>query len=214
MEAIPTITPRSHDPLIDRFMPHADVKERHEVLVQAPPEIVFDVARTTDMQSNTIVRGLVWLRAKLLRATPPQRDRARGLVEETRALGWGVLAERPTELVMGAVTQPWQANVQFRAIPPDEFLTFDEPGLVKIVWTLEAEPVDPTITRFRTETRVLATDDDARARFRKYWRRFGIGIVLIRLLLLPVIRREAERRARVLRDPASWSRERRFDSPV
>ena len=68
--------------------------------------------------------------------------------------------------------------------------------MVKIAWTLEVEPLAPARTRFRTQTRVVATDDAARRKFRRYWRMFGMGIVLIRLLLLPAVRREAERRAR------------------
>jgi hypothetical protein len=65
---------------------------------------------------------------------------------------------------------------------------------VKIVWTLEAEPLGLALTRFRTETRVLATDEEARRKFRSYWRWARFGIVLIRLLMLPSLRREAERR--------------------
>ena len=44
------------------------------------------------------------------------------------AIGWGVLAEVPgREIVMGAVTQPWLADVVFRPIPPEEFASFHEP---------------------------------------------------------------------------------------
>jgi hypothetical protein len=53
--------------------------------------------------------------------------------------------------------------------------------------------VGPALTRFRTETRALATDAGARAKFDRYWRRFGIGIHLIRWFMLPSIRRAAER---------------------
>ena len=60
-----------------------------------------------------------------------------------RAMGWGVLAEIPgREIVMGAVTQPWEADVVFRPLPSAEFAAFAEPGFVKIVWTLRADPVD------------------------------------------------------------------------
>jgi hypothetical protein len=38
----------------------------------------------------------------------------------------------------------------------------------------------------------VATDDQARTKFRRYWRLFGIGIVMIRRLLLPALRRQAE----------------------
>jgi hypothetical protein len=100
---------------------------------------------------------------------------------------------------MGAVTRPWEANVRFTAVEPERFADFAAPGLVKIVWTLEAEPLGAALTRLRTETRVQPTDPEARRRFRRYWRWFGRGIVLIRWLLLPAIRREAERRFRSTR---------------
>jgi hypothetical protein len=184
------------DRLIERFIPQADHGARHETLVRAPADLVFDVAWNFDMQSHPLIRAIFRLREKILRAEPAPRA-ARGLVAETTSLGWGMLAHRPgRELVMGAVTRPWEANVVFTAIPPDQFAAFAEPGLVKIVWTLVAESLGPVLTRFRTETRVLATDEAARKQFRRYWRVFGLGIVLVRLLLLPRIRREAERRHR------------------
>jgi hypothetical protein len=44
-----------------------------------------------------------------------------------------VLADVPErEVVVGAVTKPWEANVTFRALPPDQFAGFAEPGFVKI----------------------------------------------------------------------------------
>jgi hypothetical protein len=179
-------------------MPVADVTERHETLVHAPAAIVMDVAKTFDMQSVPLIRAIIWMRGKILGATPLPARRPQGLVAETLGLGWGVLAERPgRELVVGAVTQPWQADVKFTAVAPDRFAAFAEPDLVKIVWTLEAEPLGPKLTRFRTETRVQATDGAAWKRFRRYWRWAGVGMVLIRWLLLPRLRREAEGRAAI-----------------
>jgi hypothetical protein len=183
--------------LIERFMPQADFVECHETVVRAPADTVFDVAQQFDLQSIPLVHAIFWLRARLLgAATPPADLFARGLVAETTAAGWAILAERPgRELVVGSVTQPWEGDVVFAPVAPERFLKFTQPDRVKIVWTLEAEPLSPELTRFRTETRVLATDDGARWKFRRYWRWAGIGIVLIRWLLLPALRREAERRA-------------------
>lgn len=183
--------------LIDRFMPQADVTERHETLVRAPADVVFDVAQTFDLQSIPLVRAIFWLRAKILGvAEMPAHLFEKGLVAETQALGWRILAARPgRELVAGSVTQPWQGDVIFTPVEPDRFATYSAPDMVKIVWTLEAEPLGPALSRFRTETRVLATDEAARTKFGRYWRWAGLGIVLIRWLLLPALRREAERRA-------------------
>ncbi len=187
--------------LIERFLPHADITERHEVIIRAPADLVFDVAENFNLRSIPLIRAIFWLRAKLLGGAPPSAELfEKGLVAETKALGWGVLAQRPgRELVMGGVTQPWKADVTFTAVPEDRFLAFAEPDLVKIVWTLEAEPLGDSLTRFRHETRVVATDEAARQKFRRYWRVFGIGIVMIRWLLLPALRREAERRSRLIR---------------
>jgi hypothetical protein len=119
------------------------------------------------------------------------------------ALGWHVLHEEPgREIVVGAVTQPWEANVVFRGLAPDEFKAFHAPNCVKIVWTLRVDPVGPAETLFRTETRVVATDPTARARFRWYWARFSPGIVLIRQVLLRQLKADAERHVPGLAQPA------------
>jgi len=181
---------------IDRFLPRADIAEDHAITVRAPAALVFEVAEGLELESIPLVRALFRLRAILMGSTAPVAPRA-GLAAMTRAIGWGELARTPgRELVCGAVTQPWLADVAFRAVPAERFLEFAEPGLVKIVWTLEAEPRGDAATRFRSRTRALATDDDARRRFARYWRWARFGIVGIRWLLLPAVRREAERRYR------------------
>jgi len=178
---------------IERFTPAWDVRTYHEMIVQAPANTVFAVAEHFDLQSSPVVRAIFWLRGKILGASNQPPRRPVGLVEETKSLGWGELTRRPgRELVMGAVTQPWVADVKFTAVPPDDFLGYAEPGHVKIVWTLEAVPIEPTLTLFRTETRVRATDLAARQTFMKYWRFARFGIELIRWLHLPALRRAAE----------------------
>jgi hypothetical protein len=185
-----------HERLIERFAPEALVREKHEILVRAPAEVVLDVAETFDLLSLRAVFAIFWLRAKMLGARPPRRGDLKGLVAATSEMGWRELGRRPgREVVMGAAVQPWLPEPVFKPVPPDLFLSYAEPEHVKIVWTLEAEPVDASRTRFRTETRVQPTDEPARKRFRRYWRFAGYGIVLIRYLLLPAVRREAERRA-------------------
>jgi hypothetical protein len=121
--------------------------------------------------------------------------RPQGILEEMQALGWGLLAEQRGRLVIcGARCQPWLANVTFSALNADDFRAYAEPGQVKIAWTLETDELGSALTRFAQETRAVATDEAARARFLRYWRWARFGIVSIRLLLLPAIRRAAERR--------------------
>lgn len=182
---------------LDRFMPQPDIRERHETLVRAPADIVCDVALHFDLQSIPLVRAIFWLRGKLMGAASAGPRVPQGFIAEVMGLGWGVLAHRQgREIVMGAAVQPWQADVTFRPIPAEQFAEFAEPDLVKIAWTLEAEPLGHDMSRFASETRALATDAAARTRFLRYWRWARFGIVAIRWLMLPAVRREAERRFR------------------
>jgi hypothetical protein len=129
-------------------------------------------------------------------------DTAR-LLAKTQWLGWGVLAHVPDrEFVVGAATKPWEAHVIFRSPPPDQFAADNEPGYVKIVWTRRAEPISETESRFRTDTRVVATDAGAREKLRRYWSLLLPGIIVIRWAMLEPLKREAERRARRDAKPA------------
>jgi hypothetical protein len=180
---------------LDRFIAHPDVEERFETTIRAPAALVMEVATDFDMQSIGMVKAVFWLRAKLMRARRIATRKPQGILEETRSLGWGLLAEQPGRLlVCGALCQPWMADVKFSAVAPGEFATCAVPDRVKIAWSLEAEEVRPAVTRLAQETRAVATDEQARTKFRRYWRWARLGIVTIRSLLLPAIRRTAERR--------------------
>ena len=187
------------DELLDRFMPVYDVVERHQIFVAAPAAIVVAAAKDQDLMQSPLTRAIFKTRELALGASP---DKAlpRGLLATVRSLGWGVLAEQPDrEIVVGAVTQPWEANVTFRSLPPDQFAAYNEPGDVKIVWTLRADPVGKHHSVFMTETRAVATDPTARDRFRRYWALASPGIAAIRWLSLKPLKQEAERRARAPR---------------
>jgi hypothetical protein len=128
-------------------------------------------------------------------------------VAETLGQGWGVLAEAPDrEIIIGSYTQPWHEHVEFRPAPSGRVrcvpAAFREPGYVKIVWTLAAEPAGPGESLFITRTRVAATDPHSRTKFRRYWAPISAGIILIRYAGLPLVKKEAERRASRLRAEA------------
>lgn len=181
--------------LLERFIPKPDIRERFETTIHAPATVVMQVAAEFDMQSLPAVKAILRLRELLLGAEGYSRRRPQGILEETKSLGWGVLDEQPGRFVIcGAKCQPWLANVAFSTLRPEEFASFSEPDQVKIAWTLEAEAVSCDTTRFGQETRAVATDPDARRKFKRYWRWARFGIIAIRLLMLPAVRRAAERR--------------------
>lgn len=186
------------DPLLDHFIPTFDVRELHEATIAAPAAITYQAALDMDIHDSRLVSAIFRGRELLMHSASTARE-PQPLLQETLALGWGVLAEEPGhEIVIGAVTRPWEANVRFESVPAEGFAAFDEPGYVKIVWTLVAEPLGDGMSKFRTETRVATTDASARARFRRYWAVMSPGIALIRRQSLGLVRREAEARYRTL----------------
>lgn len=184
-------------PLLDRFIPNPDLQSRYKTVVRAPAALVLETAQTFDVRTTPLVRAIFWLRARILGAKAAAPDWSHGFVQVMLRMGWGILAEEPNRwFVAGTVCRPWLADVVMTPIPPAEFAAYSQPDQVKIIWTLETESLGEAHSRFATETRAVGTDGQAQAKFRRYFHRFGAGMVMIRLLLLPAVRREAERRWR------------------
>jgi hypothetical protein len=187
--------PDERDLTLDEFMPAYDIVERHHIRVHAPAEITFAAATDLDLMQSPIARTIFKGRELILGSEPDTVPRPRGLLAFMKSIGWGVLSEVPgRQIVMGAVTQPWEANVAFRPLPPSDFLDFDRPGFVKIAWTLRVDRVSATESIFRTETRAMPTDVTARRKFRRYWALLSPGIIVIRWAMLEPLKIEAERR--------------------
>jgi hypothetical protein len=188
----------SQGSLLERFMPAYEVDERHEIQVHAPVEYTFAAARAMDVNRSPLARAIFAVRTLPSRLRgEPARQSSTPLLDETLAIGWRILAETPDrEVVVGAVTQPWRAEVKFRGLDPDAFARFTEPGYARIAWTLEAIPLGPTTSLFRSRTRVSTTDPRSRTLFRRYWAVVSPGVRLIRLEALRLVRADAERRFR------------------
>ena len=180
--------------LLDDYVPTSDVRGRHEILVHAPASLVMDVAQTFPMESIWLVRTLFRVRAWVLGSSAPAMANPAGLVEQLTGGGWQKLAESPGRyLIAGALCRPWEADPGFTPVGMQSFIEFSQPDRVKIAWTLETTELSPELTRFASETRAVATDEQSQRKFKRYWRKFGAGIILIRLILLPAVRRRAEK---------------------
>ena len=182
--------PGESDTLLDELMPVYDIVERHHIRVDAAAEQTLAAATGMDLSASPISRAIFKAREVTLGGHGEHAGRPVGLLALMKSLGWGVLAEEPgREIVMGAVTRPWEANVVFQPLPAETFRRFNEPGYVKIAWTLRADPLTVKTSVFRTETRAIATDAFAARKFRNYWAMVSPGVWLIRRLSLRTVRR-------------------------
>lgn len=182
------------DALLDRFMPVYEAVQRHSRRMAAPTEVVL-AACELDLSQSMIAQSLFKTRAWFMGTRPRSSSEARGLLIEMKRLGWRVLADVPgREIVIGAVTQPWMADVVFHGVLPEELAAFNQPDFVKIAGTLRADPIESGGSVLQTETRVMTTNSSARRKFRKYWSLIFPGVFLIRLVLMDMAKRDAEQR--------------------
>jgi hypothetical protein len=181
---------------LDAFLPDFEVRDAHRRKVQAPADVVFGAAHQVSLVDSRLARTIFGLRElpeRLRGRHIPHRERT-PLLEEVRTLGWSELAREPgRHVVLGAVTQPWRADVEFRGLPLEEFRSFSEPGYAKIVWSIEVEPLAATSSLLHTETRVSTTDESSRQKFRRYWSLLSPGVILIRFEMLRLIKAAAEK---------------------
>ncbi len=184
------------DSQLENLIPVFDVVERFKLPIAAPAKQTFTAACNLDLLEPRFIRAIFRIRRMALGSQEQESRRRLGLVNQAKAWGWNALAEQPgREIVFGAATQPWIANPVFRGIAPEEFRTFQEPGFVKIAWTLRADPTGKRSSVATTETRAVATDEAARAMFRWYWALVSPGTALIRLIALRRVKRELEHTA-------------------
>jgi hypothetical protein len=195
--------PEALDPLLDGFMPLYDIVERHHVRVEAPADVTLAAARELDLLDSPLARAIFRGRELMFGADPAPPPAGGGLLKAALSIGWGILADHEgREIVLGSATKPWEPNPVFRDLIPRDFAAFAEPGYVKIAFTIRADPIDGSSSIFRTETRAIATDAGARARFRRYWAMVSPGVALIRYTMLAPVKREAERRVAAAAAPA------------
>jgi hypothetical protein len=178
---------------LDEFLPDYEVNEIHSTRVAAPPGAVMAAMRSLTAREVPVLVGLMALRTvpALLRGRR-RRPREGTILEGFLRGGFVMLADRPDELVVGAVGRFWRASGEVRRVSADEFAAFREPGYAKAAFNMHAQPAPGGGTLLTTETRIQATDDHARRSFRRYWLLIHPGSAAIRRAWLRAIGRRAE----------------------
>lgn len=182
--------------LIQKYLPDFEYREYRATLVAVPPEKAYQTMRSLDLNDSWLIRAIFATRRFLygIFSKPKQTTNSAGfgsLVEWALTLGWSVLEEVPNrELVVGALTKPWEADVVFQGLSGPDFVAYNEPGFAKIAWNIAVQEEKPGVTQLSSETRVALTDQVARHKFRYYWLLFNPGIRFIRWLALRMVERD------------------------
>ena len=171
---------------LDEFLPEFHFNEVHSALVAASPERTLAAAREVTASEMPVVRALMAVR-RLGRNASHRGPVVDGMLHN----GFVVLADRPDELVLGVAGRFWALDSGITRIAAEEFERFDAPDHAKAVMDFHVQPT-PGGCLLSTETRIKATDGDARRSFGRYWRIIHPGSALIRRVWLRAVRRRAE----------------------
>ncbi|MCX5203695.1 hypothetical protein OG897_19835 [Streptomyces sp. NBC_00237] len=165
--------------LIDHYMPKWHFREQHWVAVSAPREEVLRAAREMTWREAPVARFfLAFTRNKL---------QADGRVLDDFAMGGDTVLElSDNELLYGGIGS--QAGPVRPDLPmPEVFRDYAEPGCTKVGFNMHYS--DGILT---TETRILATDEQTRRNFGRYWFLIRIPSGIIRIALLSAIKRRVD----------------------
>ena len=175
-------------PALDDVMPRFDVRMRQSVKVHASKAAVFRAVEhlhTTDMRLATLLgRIRSSIAPRQLDVIPPERP----FFEAMGETGWVVVARDDDHAIYGLVGRFWWRDFGLRFVTVDEYLRFREPGYAKIAFELRCEPASNGV-RLVAETRVVTTDEEARRKFKRYWRLIALGArVTVRSMLKGIVR--------------------------
>ncbi|HEV8629075.1 MAG TPA: hypothetical protein VGV61_02075 [Thermoanaerobaculia bacterium] len=196
--------PRSH---LDAIVPTWQFGEHHEIRVHADAarvEAAIRAVRPDEIRFFLLLTGIrnpqrAWRRQQA-NILAPQGELP--LLTIALRSGFLLLADEPgRELVFGTIVVAPPALARLpaaelarlrAAFTAERFIALTAPGYAKAVMNFRLADEGGGWTLLSTETRVFATDDQARRRFAAYWRLIYPGSALIRHMWLDAIRRRAE----------------------
>ena len=187
----------AHD-VIDGALPVYDVVLTEHLVVNAPPETVFRVAKELDFLTVrsplvTVLMAARMLPAKLLGRSVEAPQALRLAADPSVLPGWLSLGEVPDrELAFGAIGKFWQADIEWLDVPIEQFADFAEPGWGKIACHLLVRPDGPGRSVLTYECRTGTTDLTSRAMMTRYWWLIRPFVGYVLRAVVRTIRRNAE----------------------
>ncbi|HEX9893457.1 MAG TPA: hypothetical protein VGA78_06015 [Gemmatimonadales bacterium] len=179
---------------LDDLVPRYQFHERHQVATVASCARAYQALLNVTAGEITFFRTLTWIRrlgrpgAESILNPPADAP----LLKVATRSGFMLLAnQEDREIVLGTVVLMPPGGR--RPENPDQFTTLSEPGYGKAALNFHWEPTGTGGCIVTTETRVFATDPEARRTFGKYWRVIYPGSALIRRMWLRAVKRRAER---------------------
>ena len=179
---------------IDDYMSHYQFSEFHNVHIDAPPEIVYQITCRLDLRQSFLIKTLFWLRGFYGRARPTDSSPGLEITLEdlTKKAGFILLDQIPNEeMVLARVGRFWRPSGGIITMPADQVKDFNQNGFAKAICNFGVQREENGGTILSTETRIQTYGNMAKVLFRMYWLIVRPFSGLIRILMLKEISRQS-----------------------
>jgi hypothetical protein len=181
--------------LIDEITPIYQFRERHSVIVAAPPQRVLAAVKAVTADEIALFQAFTAIR-RFGTAGPESILNAPGrqpILDVATRSGFVLLADTDREVVVGTiVSAPAGYRSRLGHLDAHWFRSVADSGVVTATMSFHAMPHEQTSTNLVTETRVFATDQVGLRRFTWYWRTIFPGSWILRVTWLKAIAHRAE----------------------
>jgi hypothetical protein len=169
--------------LIDKYLRDYHFHKLHQIEIHAQPQDIFTAIDNTDFYQSKVISLLFTLRRLPSNFFSPEGYSKVGIMELEEKAG--------EESLLGAIFNP----LGFKPVnvTPDEFREFDDKGYVKVVMNLHVSRIDEKRSLLSTESRVYYTSRKALLVFTPYWLLLNRFIGLVRIVMLRMLKQEAEK---------------------
>ena len=172
--------------LHDNYLPEYHFNEKHSILISASPSRVYQEMITLEASQSWIVRLLLFLRG-----IPSGTSNG---MEGWKSMGFVLLEHQlDREVILGLIGQFWKVNGKIQSCTADEFMKFNDPEFAKATWNFEIITHQQSQVVLETETRIYCVNEKAQKKFKRYWFFIKPFSGLIRIEMLKIIKRKAER---------------------
>jgi hypothetical protein len=185
--------------LIDAFLPQFEFREFHSRRVGVRARRAVTEMRRVDLADSPVIGPLF-----RLRSLGSRQALQAGVLGEFLERSFVLLHEEPGRgFVYGAIGAFWSAGGGVRRFAPDGFASNRDPGVVRLAWSFEFEPIeeragwdrtDPVACLASTETRIACNDPHARRMMWLYWLAIRPASGLIRREMLRLLARRCSHR--------------------
>lgn len=181
---------------LDALLPEYDFGEVHVIAIHSTPDRVMRAVRQITFADIRTLRTLGRIRSAAMghfsEPAAPVSEAAIVDLIARGATGFFPLASTEREYVFGLAGQPWNNAARPVRLTPETFRAWHAAGHIKVAANFRVEDLGNGWSKLSTETRVLATDDEARRTMARYWRLIYPGSGLIRKSMLAAVRERVE----------------------